>query len=639
MVAFSRQAPAPPRPAAGDLLLRGVEFHKRGDFARAEDAYRRLCAFDPRNFQALHLIGLLMTQTGRSEAGVELIDRALAIKPDFLDALNSRGNALQSLRRFDEALASYDRALALKPRFADALINRGVVLQLLQRHEEALQAFDRALRVAPQSPEAHQNRGAALRALQRRDEAVAACDRALKLRPDYFEAAFNRGRALLELRRFAEALAGFDGALALRPSHVDALCFRGDALRALHRPEEALATYRKALALDASRTSVADICGELLLELDRCEEALALLDRALAFAPASADLLNQRGNALQRLGRGEEALAAYDGALAVAPGMAVVLHNRGNALIRLKRLDAARDCYDRGLALDPEHASTRARRGLLSLLQGDFAAGWADYEYRLRAPDGPQLAVACAAPFWRGEPIAGRSILVYDEQGLGDVLQFCRYLPLLLELGAGVAFVVRPSLAALMRMSFPAVRVLSQPPPGESFDIQCPLMSLPHAFGTTLQTIPGATPYLASDPARMGRWRERLGGGFKIGVAWRGSAQGRRFGRSFPLGALAPLGEIPGVRVISLQKPGDAEGLGDFARLETLGDDFDAGPDAFLDAAAVMQNLDLVISADTSLAHLAGALARPVWIALSDPADWRWQIADIAAALRETLGR
>jgi tetratricopeptide (TPR) repeat protein len=664
MAALSRPAFPQPRSVAAELLLRAGELHRRGEWGPAEDAYRRLWALDPRNVHALHLLGLLLTQTGRCEAGVELIDRALKLKPDYLDALNSRGNALQTLGRLEDALASYDRALKLNPRYADGLINRGCVLKLLLRHDEALLSFDRALSLAPNSAEAHQNRGATLRALQRHDEALAAYERALALRPGYFDAHFNRGQALLELRRFEEALAAFDRALALQPQHAEALCRRGEMLAELQRNDEALAAFRRAVAVEPANTKNLYNCGEILHKLHRYDEALALADRALAIAPDKPDLLNQRGNALQLLARPAEALAAYDRGLEVEPGSVVMLANRGNALRRLKRFDEALESYRRALELDPENQMARLMRGSIRLLMGDFASGWPDYEIRTLDPDWSVFAVRDPAPFWRGEALAGRSILVYDEQGLGDVLQFCRYLTRLAELGANTTFLTRPPLAKLMRMSFPAVRVLTQAPPGESFDFQSPLMSLPYGFGTTVDTVPGPSPYLACDPERVGKWRERLGaGGFRIGIAWQTSAQGQRHGRNFPLASLAPLAEIPGVRLISLQKGADAAALADLPQVESLGDDFDAGADAFLDGSAVMQCLDLVITPDTSLAHLAGALARPLWIALSDVADWRWLrdradtpwyptarlfrqsrigdwsgvMADMAAALRERL--
>jgi hypothetical protein len=299
-----------------------------------------------------------------------------------------------------------------------------------------------------------------------------------------------------------------------------------------------------------------------------------------------------------------------------------------------KRLEDALTSFDRAVALKSDYADAYNNRGMARLLAGRYREGWADHEWRWQAKifsgERPQIH----APAWKGEDINGRRILVFSEQGLGDVIQFVRYLPLLAERGARVTLLTRANLIRLLRPLSSKIEIVSSIEKQHSFDFQCALMSLPQRFGTDLASIPNRVPYLEPEQDRVERWKQFIGAaGFRIGVAWQakiGSStavrvHGQR--RSFPLADLAPLGRLPGVRLISLQKHHGLDqlmNLPDGMTVETLGDDFDSGPDAFMDTAAAMSNLDLIITADTSIAHLAGALERPAWVVLKYVPDWRW---------------
>jgi hypothetical protein len=270
----------------------------------------------------------------------------------------------------------------------------------------------------------------------------------------------------------------------------------------------------------------------------------------------------------------------------------------------------------------------------LHLTLGNFRRGWPQYEARFRVPALRIPNRDFAVPQWDGtQPLDGKTLLIHAEQGLGDTIQFARYVPLLRERGATVEFEVMPQLEALMGSLPGNARILAKGATLPPVDFHCPLLSLPLAFDTQLATIPDATPYLAAQPDRVALWAERLQaiGGLRIGIAWQGNPQVERMiwarGRSMPLTALVPLTEVPDVTLVSLQKGAGAEQLREAPfrdRIVDLGEKFDQGPDAFLDCAAVMANLDLVITTDTSIAHLAGALGRPVWVALNAAADWRW---------------
>src|SRR5262249_2844689 len=275
----------------------------------------------------------------------------------------------------------------------------------------------------------------------------------------------------------------------------------------------------------------------------------------------------------------------------------------------------------------PDFAEALKNRGMCRLLAGQYKDGWADYEWRWKAKEFQSKHPDIAAPVWQGEDVAGRNIAVFSEQGLGDIIQFVRYLPELARRHAKVTFFVNVKLIRLFKDLPIELRAFNTSHPGETFDFQCALMSLPLRFGTDVASIPNRTPYLRAERNLATKWKAHIGdSGFRIGIVWQGKAD---WGRAIPLAEFLPLSRVPGVRLISLQKHHGLDqlaGLPADAGIELLGEDFDAGPDAFVDTAAVMENLDLIITTDTSIAHLAGALGRPVWVALKRVPDWRWML-------------
>ncbi|WP_210332598.1 tetratricopeptide repeat protein [Methylosinus sp. H3A] len=473
----------------------------------------------------------------------------------------------------------------------------GVIMIQTDRLERGMELFDKALSIKPDDPDMLYIRGNALQMLKRFEEAVTSYDKAIAIAPDYADAHFNRANTLQMLKRLDEAVMSYDRALSINPDYVDAVINRGNALQ----------------------------------ELGRLDGALAAYDKALSIKPSYAVALVNRGGALQELKRFAEALASYDHALSIKPDFTEAHYNRGNALLELKRLDEASASYDKALSIQPDYADALYNRGLLALLRGDFIAGWSGYESRWDRKKAPRRGLLISCPTWGGEDVVGKRIIVYDEQGLGDVIQFCRYFLYLAASGADVTFFVRYRLLGLMRHSIAGVRFVPSLPEGEAFDYQCALLSLPFAFGSRLKLPPGETPYLRAEVERVRKWKARLGGqGFKIGIAWQGSKAGKiDNGRSFALAEFLAISRLPNVRLISLQKNEGVEQLRELLEgmtVETLGDDYDADDDAFADSVAVMESLDLVISCDTSIAHLAGALARPVWLAVKYVPDWRWML-------------
>jgi tetratricopeptide (TPR) repeat protein len=650
------------------LLANAVALHQAGRLAEAEKAYKQVLDIQSDQFDSLHHLGIILFQRGDPAAAVEQIDRALKRNPNDVAALNNRGNALLAMRRFDEALASYDRALALRPAYPDALCNRGAALHALKRYDEALAACDRTIALQPDYAEAHSNRGNTLRELRRYNDAVGACDRALALAPGFADAHCNRGGALHALQRFDEALASFDRALALRPAYADALCSRGAVLHALKRYDEALAACDRTIALQPDYAKAHSNRGNTLRELRRYDEAVEACDRALALVPDYADAHCHRGNALHALQRFDEALASFDRALALRPAYADALCNRGAALHALRHYDEALVACDRTIALQPDHAQAHANRGvtlqdmmrceealasydqalalrpdfagahnnaaLCRLLVGDLERGWQEHEWRWQTDQLASERRNFPQPLWLGrDELEGKTILLHAEQGFGDTLQFCRYVPLVAARGARVILEVQRPLQDLMRTLAGAAEVLSRGEKLPAFDLHCPLLSLPLALRTELNTIPAHMPYLAARENKVRAWRDRLAGHEKprIGLVWAGNprkelANCNRIDalRSMEFAQLAPLLEISDCEFYSLQKGADAvTQLRDSILRQHVVDWTDDLHD-FSDTAALIENLDLVIAVDTAVAHLAGALDKPVWLLNRYNTCWRW---------------
>jgi Tfp pilus assembly protein PilF len=423
-------------------------------------------------------------------------------------------------------------------------------------------------------------------------EAEQRCEQIVAAKPDFSDALYVLAVVQLRQGKNDAALASFDRTLALQPSYAMAHFNRGNVLQTLKRYEEAVASY----------------------------------DRAINFRPNFAIAHSNRGNVLQTLKRYEEAVASYDRALALQPSYAVALYNRGLALHELRRCEEAVASYERAIAVRPGFAEAHLNQSLSRLIIGDFGRGWQEYEWRMDVKSPGNSKRSFARPQWQGhENISGKTILLHAEQGFGDTIQFCRYVPLVAARGARVILEVPMPLVELMTTVTGASQILCKGDPLPDFDIQCPLPSLPLAFGTRLATIPSAVPYLRASSQGAMNWDTRLGPKRRprIGLAWSGElTHPNDQNRSIPLSSLLSLLDIDAT-FVSLQKDvraKDAKVLQARSDLRHFGDDLKN----FADTAALISHLDLVISIDSSVAHLAGALAKPVWVLLPFNSDWRW---------------
>jgi tetratricopeptide (TPR) repeat protein len=517
-------------------------------------------------------------------------------------------------------MATRDRSSAEAIRQATLCLQRGEWL-----NAEGICRY--LLEASPGHAEALELLAEACFAQGRLAEALDAYNRALQSKPQDAGALYNRGVVLDRLGRHADAVASFDQALALQPRDVAALVNRGNALQALRRFAEALGSFDRALAIAPRNVEARYNRGNALLAMDRHEEALASFDATIAYRPDHADALLNRGLALAALARHAEALESYRRLLVIDPRRVDAHYNCGNALRALERDADAIACYDAALALQPEHPDAHWNRAWALLALGDYERGWPEHEWRSKSPRWLAPPPRSAAPRWLGESdCRDRTLLVLSEQGTGDTVQYLRYVPLLAARGARVVLELPRSLERLCANYGKCATLAFDDEPLPPHDLYCPIASLPLAFRTTVETIPEQLPYLDADPALVAQWREALApadGGLRAGLVWAGNPkQGSEPRRGIGLEPCLPLFDVAGVRWHSLQVGERASDLARLAPGAAL--DLSGRLTDFAQTAAAIANLDLVITTDTAVAHIAGAMGKPVWVLLMFAADWRW---------------
>jgi len=527
-------------------------------------------------------------RSGEFTAAEVLYKKVRATDPRNFVALQLSGALAAQTGDFELALNFLSRALALKPDYVDALNNRGNVYNELWRLDEALQDYSLVLTLKPDNADTLNNRGTILEKLRRLDEALADYDKAIALQPDFVSAFHNRGNALQALERYDEALEAYERALQLKPDYAEAFHNRGNVLQKVDRLEEALREYRSAIELK----------------------------------PTYVEALNNCGNVLERLGRRDEALRLYRDTLAIEAEGASALYNRARVLEQFHRFDEAVENYDKAISLQPTSIFARWNKSLVLLRQGDFKNGWDLYEWRWKLEDGRGFS----KPLWLGkESLRGKTVLLHAEQGLGDTIQFCRFVKQVKALECKVILEVQKPLLGLLDQLDCVDELIAYRAALPDFDLHCPLMSLPLALGTTLETIPQATPYLKAKKDQVKSWSERLGRASvpRVGIVWSGSrSHVNDYNRSISLDLF--LTAIPeNCAVFSLQKEvrdGDLDILRQFPRIAHFGEDLVD----FSDTAALCDLMDVVLSVDTSVAHLAGALGKTTYMLLPYMSDFRW---------------
>lgn len=597
----------------GSLVLPAPELLERGKalFARANAA----------------------AAAGEREAAIARYREALALLPNWAEAWMNFGVVLAEAGQTAAAIAAQRMALALMPEHPQALGNLGNALQQAGRLNEAVATFRRALRVAPHDAALHFNLGNALAAQGELAEAAEAYRQAIRLAPRLTAAHLALGNVLQRQGRHGDAVQAYETAIRISPAVSAAHLQSGNARRALGDIKGAVAAYRRALNMNGDFAPAWCNLSAVCYQQGLLETAIICARQAIALAPGYADAFCNLGNALLALGAFRDAEAAYRAAIASAPNLAAAHANLGAALRDMGRLAEAEHALRTALELAPQSAPAHFNLGLVLLSAGKWEEGWPEHEWRWHT--GAMPALRLSVPQWEGEDARGRTILLHAEQGLGDTLQFVRYAPLLAARGARVILQVQRPLVRLLKHLPGPSRVLAEGETPPEFELHCPLMSLPYAFGTTPATVPAGPyengAYLRADALLIARWQARLPprrGALRVGLVWAGDPRAgeprahyadKR--RSIPLTAFAPLGGVKGVEFFSLQwgkarKDAVPPGL---ALIDLMGEVSD-----FADTAALIAGLDLVISVDTAVAHLAGALGKPVWLLSRFDGCWRW---------------
>jgi tetratricopeptide (TPR) repeat protein len=605
---------------------RAVELHGSGRLGEAEILYRRLLSHPRAQTATLHFVlGLLLAQDGQVQTALAEYDLAAGHGHRSADLYERRADLLRLSGRFEDAVVDYDQALALRPDHAPALHHRAVALAALGRYAEALEDYDRASILQPQDASILNNRGVALEQWGRPEDALACYDRAIAIDGGYGFAHHNRGSALLKLEQFDAAAASLRRALTMPPQRAESWNLLGIALGGLSAHHEALIAFDQAIALKPVYAEALNNQSVALRWVGRFEDAVVSASRALEIDPRLASAWISRGAASARLNRYGEAIQDYDAALALAPGSAPAALSRGLAREALGDLDGALADFAQADSWAPAVPDAKICMGLTHIRRGAFERGFDLYQWRWRKSSGPALPHP-EATLWTGEqPIVGRTILLHAEQGYGDVIQFCRFAADVAALGARVLLQVQPALMRLAQTLMGPEAVFSLDRPAPPFDLHAPLMNLPAALSLSLQTLGGRSAYLSAPTPLENAWSDRLGERDRprVGLAWTGNPfHENDYNRSAPFEALSPLFETR-ARFVSLQKvhrPEDLPRMDAASALQRFGGEYGD----FADVAAVIQNCDAVVSVDTAVAHLAGAMGKRVFILLPRFADWRW---------------
>jgi tetratricopeptide (TPR) repeat protein len=547
-------------PATEEALAICRRYRASGNVARAEELCRQFLKSQPTNPEALHLLGVVCQEQGKLDEAITALQEVIRLQPDLVKAYNDLGIVLSMKGAWHESRESFLHALRLKPDYAEAHHNLGIVLGKLARPTEAIRALQDAVRFAPAFAPGFNNLGLAQLQMGQLNEALDSFRQVVRLKSDFAEAHSNIGIVMNKLRRLDEASQSFRQALAFKPDMVEALVGLASVL---------------------------------------CEQ-----------------------------GKLEEAVSASLGALRLKPDHAEAHSNLGQMYLEMGKTEAALEQYEVALRLKPDYGGAHWSRALLLLLLGRFNDGWLEYEWRhvLKKVSWEHIR----RPLWDGSPLAGRTILIHTEQGAGDIFQMIRFAPLVKQQGGTVILACPGRLLAILKQCQGIDHLVAGEGELPPFDLHVPLMSVPGMLRTTLEAIPANIPYIFADPKLVETWRLALAQypGRKVGIAWQGDPKfPSDRARSIPLGRFEHLSRLRGVQLLSLQKGFGSEQLAGMkapAAIVDLGSRLDQTGGAFTDTAAVMKNLDLVITSDTSIAHLAGALGVPVWVALAYIPDWRW---------------
>ena len=517
-----------------------------------------------------------------------------------LQAIANLSNLFLQLNKFKTSIFYLDELLKLDLKFYIAHYNKGNILLYLNKYKDAIECYENTLNINPQHINSYCNHGVALTKLKKFKEAIISFDKALKLNSQHVDSYCNKGTVLIFLNKFEEAIMCLDKAIELDPQHVDSYCNRGVAFNNLDNIDEAIKNFKKAIDLNPYHVGSYSNLGSALTRLNKLNESLTILNNAIKIDPTH--------------------VGSYC--------------NRGNVYSRLFKFKEANRDYDKCIEIDKNYADAHWNKSIVNLLTKNYQKGFSLYEWRWKTKslDSPALR-NFSEKIWLGNfSIKNKKIFIHAEQGLGDTIQFCRYLELIKNEGAYVILEYPKPLKKLLSSLSCVDEFVENGNELNNFDCHCPLLSLPLAFKTNLETIPKKIPYLYVNNERINKWKNFLGNqDFKIGISWQSKGNFNSIEKSFPLIFFKNISKIPNIRLVSLQKNFGIEQLSSLpsdCKIQTLPADFDDGDNAFLDSAAILKCVDLFITCDSALGHLAGSLGTKTWLLLKHYPDWRWHLDD-----------
>ncbi len=648
-----------------EILQNTLACYQTGSLKQAEEQCKLALRIEPRSSEALHMLsvislnkmdigkasGFIDKAIEYSQGFIELLitrgdvyaaqhklneavlsyQKAIQIKPDLIEAYFNMGNAFYRMEKYDSAIFSYESALKIKPGFSNALNNLGLAYHAQNNSGKAISCFNQALHIDPDNADVHNNLGNSLHDEGKAKDAIRSYLKTVELNPDHFYALYNLGNSYQELGNFEQAIYYYNKSISKNPENINAYINLGKAYHVQGDIDRAIQTYEEAATLKPDTADLYFFMGNALLDQFRIDEAITCYKKAISLDPDHSETYINLGNGFHSQDNFDEAIACYKKAIKINPDFAEAHNNLGKVFADRLSLDKAILHYQNALKLKSDYAEAHFNYSTALLLSEDLKQGFKEFEWRFKKSGRNTIYPhELKNPRWDGSPFRGKRILVHSEQGLGDTIQFIRYLPLVKAKGGTVIFEVRESLYTLLE-AFPGVDQI------ETFsftkkcivphDFHIPLMSLPKLFGTTLKTIPAKNPYIHAAPCKTNKWKVRIGEtGYKVGIVWTGSPTFEASHlKACSLKHFARLAEIQEVQLLGLQK-GDAATkycrIPETARIDNLGPELKD----FSDTAAVIENLDLVISIDTSVAHLAGAMGKPVWTLLPFSPDWRWML-------------
>ena len=641
------------------LFNSALECHKAGNFHGAISEYKAIHEKWPNHFDTVQLLGVALAQIGDFSSALQYFDEALLINAESYAVFNNKGNALKAIGKTDAAINCYQSAIALNSNYYEARFNLATLFLEIKNYGEARDQLLKCIELRKNSSRSFYALGVAYSGLKQNENAIKLFGQCLETDNRYTDAYVARGLELIKSKKHEEAIIDLEFALKLNPKNADALLNIGDAHQQINKINDALNYYQKCLAVDPKQYYAFHNMGELYLKRGNYNNAIEMFESALLINPNHHISINSIGSALLSLEKPSDALLKFENALNINPDYTPAINNTGLALMRLEKYSMAAecfkkvinrdpqladahnnygillqengefkkalDCYDNAIKINPNQPEYNWNKSILLLLIGDYSNGWNLYEWRCKNIKTGLTPRPFKEPLWLGfENISGTTILLHAEQGLGDTIHFCRYVGMVKGFGARVILEVQRPLIPLLRSLKGIDSIVAHGDEIPHFDYHIPLLSLPLAFKTTAESIPIPIPYLYTEKSRVSKWKSYLGDrGFKIAVCWKGSNIGRSFSPTY----LEKISKIKNVRLISVQKLDNCE-LDECKNIniEFLPENFDPPNESFLDTAAVMQCCDLVITCDTSIGHIAGALGLKTWIALKFVPDMRWML-------------